>query len=334
MNAALVRTVCRAAYHSGLLRVAADITEPAGAKSGRGCFQILVYHRVGPQVDAFVPGTPIDVFAQQIGYIAQRCRILSLTELVAAADRGAVPARSVAITFDDGYEDTYLHAYPVLRAHSAPATVFLTTGLMDSAHSMWNDSLGVAIRGTPSAVLKGVPGCPTFSLTSVGERRHALECTLRTLKRYPPAEREDITDRLCRTLDGRSNRGPHMLRWQQVREMHAHGIEFGAHTVHHPILTSLSVEEARREVVESKTAVEEHVQAPVRHFAYPNGTASDFDDTTKRIVREAGYVTASSMIFGTNVATTDRYMLRRGGPWETDVSVFATKLWWFRIRGS
>jgi peptidoglycan/xylan/chitin deacetylase (PgdA/CDA1 family) len=332
MNTALMHTVCRAAYHTGLLRLAARIAEPAERPSRRGYFQILVYHRVAPDVDAFVTGTPLDVFARQIGYVAQRCRLLSLTDLMAAADCGQIPARAVAITFDDGYEDTYLHAYPVLRVHGAPATVFLTTGLMDTDGGMWNDRLGLAIRAARAPMLDGVPGCSPLPLTTVAAREYALARALRALKPYPPAVRDEITERIGTTLGGGSSVPPRMLRWQQVREMHAHGIDFGAHTVTHPILTTLSAAEVRREITASKAAVEQAINAPVRHFAYPNGMATDFDDLTKQIVKEAGFTSASSMLFGTNTATTDRYALRRGGPWETDLSVFATKLWWYRMQ--
>jgi peptidoglycan/xylan/chitin deacetylase (PgdA/CDA1 family) len=334
MKAAIELAMCRAAYHSGLLDVATRFIEPPARSRPQGTFQILVYHRVSAEGDRFVPAVSAVTFERYVKYLRDHFVVLSLTDLVAAAEEERIPARAIAITFDDGYEDTYLHACPILHRYNVPATVFLATGLMDSDDPMWNDAIGTVIRNTTCPVLDGVPGCAPLPLTTTQQRLQTLERTLEALKVYPPAERAELTRQIGRTLKVPVARGPRMLRWEQVREMHTHGIEFGAHTVNHPILTSIPEAEAAHEISESKRCIEERLQAPVAHFAYPNGRARDFDETTKRLVRQAGFSTAVSTLFGTNTATTDRYELRRGGPWEEDTSVFATKLWWYRWRNS
>jgi len=328
------QALCRAAYHSGLLDAATRFIEPPARSGPEKTFQILVYHRVSTAGDAFVPALSVAAFERHVRYLSERCCVLSLTDLAVAAEERRIPARAVAITFDDGYEDTYLHALPVLRSYGIPATVFLTTGLMDSDLTMFNDDIGTAIRDTACATLDGIPGCELLPLSTTQQRLEALERTLKALKVHPPSERAELTRQIGRTLGVSPHRGPRMLRWEQVEEMHAHGVEFGAHTVNHPILTSISETEAEREIADSKRCIEERLQVPVRHFAYPNGLAGDFNETTKRLVKQAGFSTAASMLFGTNSATTDRYELRRGGPWEEDSAVFATKLWWYRWRGT
>jgi peptidoglycan/xylan/chitin deacetylase (PgdA/CDA1 family) len=328
------QALCRAAYHSGLLDAATRLIEPPARSGPEKTFQILVYHRVSTDGDAFVPALSVAAFELHMRYLRERCCVLSLTDLVAAAEERRIPARAIAITFDDGYEDTYLHAFPVLHRYGIPATVFLTTGLMDSDLTMWNDDIGTAIRDTVCATLDGVPGCEPLPLTTTQQRLDALDRALKALKAHPPSERAELTGQIGRTLGVSPHRGPRMLRWKQVDEMHAHEVEFGAHTVNHPILTSISEEAADREIRESKRCIEDRLQVPVKHFAYPNGLARDFNETTKRLLKQAGFSTGVSMLFGTNNATTDRYELRRGGPWEEDASVFATKLWWYRWRGT
>jgi peptidoglycan/xylan/chitin deacetylase (PgdA/CDA1 family) len=330
MNARFVRALCGSAYHGGLLSAVMAITEPLNGSKTAGRFQILVYHRVADDGDPFVPATSVTTFERHIHYLRNHWTILSLTDLLAAAQRREVPPRAIAVTFDDGYEDTYRHVDPIVRHYEVPITVFLAAGLMDSDCPIWNDRVGTAIRDTSCTRMDGVPGCEPLPLTTTVEREHALDRILRTIKARRPAEREELTRQISRALRVPPDRGPRMLRWRQVKEMQAHGIEFGAHTVDHPILTAVPPAEQWQQIIGSKRVIEERLQVPVTHFAYPNGKAADFDETTKALVKKAGFSAAVSMIFGTNTPETDPYELRRGGAWEEAIALFAAKLWWHR----
>jgi peptidoglycan/xylan/chitin deacetylase (PgdA/CDA1 family) len=102
------------------------------------------------------------------------------------------------------------------------------------------------------------------------------------------------------------------LSWDEAREMGRHGIEFGAHTRSHPILSRLANRaEVAAEVVGSRERVEAELGGPVLHFCYPNGMAEDFTAETVDVVREAGFVTAVTAQSGLNAAGADRFRLRR-----------------------
>ena len=116
-----------------------------------------------------------------------------------------------------------------------------------------------------------------------------------------------------------------------MRMMHQSGIAFGAHTVTHPILSKLCISRAREEIYTSKRVIEEELRAPVRTFAYPCGREEDFNELTKSIVRDAGYMCAVTAIFGSNDSGQDVFKLRRGIPWEEDLPSFAIKLAWYKF---
>jgi len=106
-------------------------------------FLTLLYHRVN---DALEPGelnTPPLKFRQQMEYLARNHEILSGDDLSAGEEALIrVNSRSISensrsklkvlITFDDGYRDNYLNAYPVLREFDFPALVFLATGMVNT----------------------------------------------------------------------------------------------------------------------------------------------------------------------------------------------------------
>jgi len=114
------------------------------------------------------------------------------------------------------------------------------------------------------------------------------------------------TDRLP-TLS-RTDFVPRPLDWAQVREMHAFGMEFGSHTLTHPMLSRVPLAEARREIAESRRLIEDKLGAPAPFFCYPRG---DFNEAVKRIVKEEGYLAACTTLPGANDGTTDPFALRR-----------------------
>jgi peptidoglycan/xylan/chitin deacetylase (PgdA/CDA1 family) len=119
------------------------------------------------------------------------------------------------------------------------------------------------------------------------------------------------------------------LIWQEIEEMSKENITFGAHTVTHPILTSLPLSEAMDEITASKKVIEEKLKHPVRLFAYPNGSRDDFSEPIKQLLKEAGFMGAVTTLWGANGVHIDPFELRRMGIWDLDPQVSAFKLAWY-----
>ena len=110
-------------------------------KIGKQRVVILYYHRISNiQLDSlserlltpFEIGVPLKEFEKQVKYLSKKHRIISLDDLVSYLSKGTkIPDNSIAITFDDGYEDNFTNAYPVLRKYNAPATIFVTAGSVE-----------------------------------------------------------------------------------------------------------------------------------------------------------------------------------------------------------
>ena len=100
------------------------------ARERRPGVTVLAYHRVGGGTGGQID-LPVTLFDWQMGYLSERCRVISLDEVAAAARDGTDGPEAVAITFDDGYADLYQQAFPILRRHRLPATVYLATQFME-----------------------------------------------------------------------------------------------------------------------------------------------------------------------------------------------------------
>ena len=296
--------------------------------------QILVYHRVNNDHDLFFPATPINVFTEQMKYLADHCCVLSLEDALARTKRNDLPENAIVLTFDDGYRDNYLYAYPVLRELSLPATIFLATDAIGSGRVLWHDKVFSAFRETRMCVLKGIGGSrEEYSLSNLSEKLQAQDKIITFLRSLNDNERSFWIERLIEALvsDSRDLDPKLMLTWDDVKIMHQHGMSFGSHTVNHPILSRLTREKARREIYDSKQIIEHKLGSSVTTFAYPGGKKEDFNEETKKIVGEAGYTCGLTAIFGTNTIEQDSFELKRGTPWEEDLPRFATKLHWYKL---
>jgi peptidoglycan/xylan/chitin deacetylase (PgdA/CDA1 family) len=303
-------------------------------------FLVLIYHRVLPEpgpfmLDAIRP----ERFDRQMKHLAAAYRPLPLDELIERSRSGTVPKGAVAVTFDDGYADNFEHAFPILKRHGIPATVFLVTGCVGTGRIPWHDQVLLAFAATRRGEihLPGVPaGAPPVPLETVDERRGAAFRALASLKAMPDTERLSAIEALRAETGGGDPAAESrlMLDWDRVRVMRRAGIRFGSHTETHPILSRVTSERAREEVTRSKREIERALEEEITLFAYPNGRAEDYTDETVALLREAGYRAAVTTNFGVNETGDDPFRWRRGTPWEGDPARFALKLAYYRLHAA
>lgn len=210
---------------------------------------ILMYHSIDNN-DFFFNVFPSD-FENQIRYLKENnFNVITFDDLKECLDKNQIQSKSIILTFDDGYRDNYLKAFPILKKYNLPATVFVSTGL-------------------------------------AGE-----------------------------------NRRPNMLDWSEMKEMHASGlIDIEPHTVSHPKLTHLAIEKARREILDSKSEIERHLDKKCKVFAYPYGNCSD---SIVEMVDKSGFDFAVTVHKGIVKIDSNRLKLNRNSV-DSEVDLFQFK---------
>jgi peptidoglycan/xylan/chitin deacetylase (PgdA/CDA1 family) len=290
-----------------------------------GRVTLLNYHRFPAQQAAG--------FRRQCEYLRERCRVIPMSQLSASLRDGRrLPTHAAVITVDDGHRDFYTCAYPILREFKLTAVMYLPTAFLDGAW-LWFDRYQYIFDRSPCerAECRGMAplGDGALDLSSRDARYRAFLEVARQAQWLPAAERDRLGDRLADLLRVSVPERPQEefapLRWDEVREMASNGIEFGGHTVTHPILQTLpSAEDLAEEIAGCKRRIEEELQAPLRHFAYPSGKAEEVPGVAKEAVARAGFETAVTTLPGQVGPGDDPLWLRRIG---TDPGV---DLLWFR----
>lgn len=295
--------------------------------------RILYYHRVNDERDPFSPAISTALFEREMRFVTKHYPVVSLTGALDHLERGS-RGTVVAITFDDGYRDNYLNAFPILQRYKIPATIFLTTGGLDSGEPLWFERLAQALKKTNRESIDLETDLPRrFWIRTQAERLDSNAKIYDVLRGLPDSERQYMLGQILRYLGTPSDAesGDRMLTWDQVRLMKLRGIDFGGHSVTHPFISRLSREQVDWEVCECKRRIEQELQLPVDHFAYPSGREEDFGKWNEQVIRSAGYRAAVTTIWGMNYRCTNQMELRRGGPWEETPAEFAYKLDWYQL---
>ena len=296
----------------------------AGALQRR--LSIVLFHRVLSAPDPLLVDEPdMARFAEQIIWLRDCFRILPLTEAAARLADGSLPARALCVSFDDGYRDNAINALPILQRLGVPATFFVTTRYLTGG-MMWNDRVVEAVRHWPQS--QAIIDVASHGLNSPDlalGRKAVMEDLLGQMKYLPYGTRDALADELLARSGAPALRM--MMDDDEIRRLHAAGMEIGGHTVSHPILCKLPADEARREIVENKAALEQIIGAPLLSFAYPNGKPhQDYETAHVAMLRECGYRYALTTSPGAATADTSLLQLPRFTPWDRQQSKYLARM--------
>ena len=284
---------------------------------------ILRYHSVNDDPrwagDYMQPSLALssDIFERQIAHLAANHKVVPVAEIASAIADGKHPdPRSVAITFDDGYEDNYRCAFPILQKYGAPATFYVTTGCVADETLLWTVRLRYAMRRTNRTELVcDALGATKLDISTDVARDCAIRLVTGLVKRCSREEADTLLDEVFAALDAPERTELRvMANWDELRRMRDGGMTIGAHTVHHYNLTSIADEDLMHELVGSKAALERELDLREVHFAYPNGrTDAHCDPRTAALVREVGFASAVTSVTGPASPRYSAYAIPRLG---------------------
>ncbi len=289
------------AFNSGFGTLAAIGADRWLRFLARGRGVILMFHHVRPwQPREFAPNRGLEITPEFLDVVLTELRregfdIIPLDAVLDRARPGAAAGRPfAALTFDDGYRDNVEHAWPVLRRHNAPWTLFVTTDFADGRGRLWWLELEQAIARLDRVVLRGNGELRDLPSRTMVEKGAAFEAIYRHLRAGPEERLRAVTADLAAQagVDTRRLTANLCLGWDELQTLvREPDVLIGAHTLSHPILAKCDGTTAMREIAESKELLERRLGRPVRHLAYPFGDASAVGPREFRLACQAGYVT-------------------------------------------
>jgi sugar transferase (PEP-CTERM/EpsH1 system associated) len=249
--------------------------------------------------------------------IRHYAHVISLADAIQGIrDGGSFRPGTVAITFDDGYYDFYLRAWPLLKAYEIPATLFLTTGAIGNQDQyLWWDEFDYYAR-----IFTNKPYRPDGDISD--ELEYALQLIERgqangtesyeaaireALNRVPVADRNRFIEKYRAMRPENPPRDQLMMTWDHVREI-SDNIDIENHTVSHRLFDQLDARSIREEITAASNRIEQETGRRCRGLAYPAGVSTP---QASAIARDCGMEYAVTTRFANNSAATNLMSLDR-----------------------
>jgi len=305
------RWLKKALVRSSILPVAGRFFAPAAA--------ILAYHSVveEPQLTDYILGSSRARahFERHMENLARKFSVVTVDEVAQFAKSGRkLPPRAVAVTFDDGFADNYEVALPILNRYGIPATFYIMVDAVENGTLPWYCRIRFAFNTTRKSewTYQGT----TYKLSSPAERQAAMPVAWDRGAALAGAEQQAFVEGIESSLEIEPShaqaRHGLMMDWEQVRALKKAGHTIGGHTLSHPNVAQVSVEEARAEIAGCKRELEEKLGEPVEHFSYPHPALNPhWSSQTLAITREARFKSAVLTTFGAVRAGDEPLALKR-----------------------
>lgn len=273
----------------------ADLDQRIVRGAGR---YVMAYHRVIPRSLAERDHVHHAMWISPERFEAQIRWMRSIGEIVTwqrALDFDQPSSKPLfALTFDDGWIDTFETAFPLLRQHDVPALVFLVSDAVNSGDLFWPEDV-VTKTQHHAARAPGQAGARVLAdlwpntrpLAASLEPADAAEAWVEALKTLDVARRSALIDEYFSRLgvEAAPLRG-YIMSWEQAGLMQQAGVDFGSHTHTHRILKNASPAETDHELVTSRDILQSRLGRPIETFCYPNAR---YNGREGPHLRAAGY---------------------------------------------
>ncbi|WP_347341687.1 polysaccharide deacetylase family protein [Bradyrhizobium uaiense] len=315
MKQALTNGVIEVARRSGLL--------PAFRKIFAGRAAILMFHEV--QQDGrseLMTGTSVGLFEYSLNWLRQEgweivSLATSLERLASDPGRGGPYA---VLTFDDGYRDNVATALPILERYNAPFTIYVPTGAPKRTLQAWWLGLREMFRSGDTVTIDAMDkrfDCPRLreKMAGLNEVTEWLHQDYRRIATLAPTFRKAGL-----SLSGLNE--AYFLDERELQDLARHPLaSIGGHTESHAALSCLDIEPARAEMADNRRYLEQLLQRPVQHFAYPYGDSKACGPREASLAKDIGFSTAVTTRHGQlSDLKSGHFALPRlgvGGPFDT-----------------
>ena len=249
----------------------------------------------------------VEEFEKQMRFLRDNANVLSMDDIVdISISGGDYPENAVAITFDDGFENNYTQAAPILDDYKLPATFYITSGIVNTTLMFWVDKLEDMINLTEKKLLRvKLNEEKDFPLIGHDEKLEALN----TIKKFCKFAEANEMYRIIAELEDKLSVSPSVahasnykkINWDQLSSISSNPLFIiGGHSLYHNILSSMDEECMDKDIQLSIDLLEYNLGKNIVHYSYPEGQKEHYNQAVINSLKNRGIKCSPSAIHGVN----------------------------------
>ena len=259
---------------------------------------VFNYHRIGDaqdtEFDRAVFSCTEKAFEKHVILLKNNFTVINCQQLITLINNQELTQdRYAIITFDDGYVDNYIKAFPILKKHNISGSFYIATDFVGSTHIPWWDEIAYLLRNSCGQ---------SYSLPNKEEKffleERTIDRTIREIMTGAKTQEEysvldvlaDVRKMFPLALSLLQKENSQLfMSWPQIKDMAENGMEIGSHTLSHRILSRLSKEDQNNEIFISKEILENKLNRTINTIAYPVGRYNCYNELSYELVEKAKY---------------------------------------------
>ncbi len=268
---------------------------------GKSKIIVLMYHGIinsysqNPLKNIYGYNISEKEFEDQMAYLFKYCNVITASEAI-AGERLSYDKKNVVITFDDGYRNNYINAFPILLKYNIPALFSIPTAFIVNKVPLWNDIIeyAVAITNKKLVHIKWKDTYFNFKLETTTEKIEFIKWLLSKCVEIIQEERDQFISNVLNELDVSVDNNTMLkdsdytpLSLQEIKAMSESKMaEFASHSVHHYALSHLNKNILKSELLNSKSPIEDMTGQPCKYLCIPGGI---YNNSVIDVILSAGY---------------------------------------------
>ncbi len=228
-----------------------------------------------------------------------------------------LPKNSLSISFDDGFENNYSVAAPILDELKIPATFYFSTDFIENNSISWIDKLEYCLENKKKGEVSLPWSNKKFNFNNIKSKIKLLNLIRKNVKNnfkidvndfvssffYQMKEKEPVS--LNSSIDKKIN-------WKKVKNLNENNLfTIGGHSHNHISLGSLSTKRINFEITKSFSLFKNRIKVNLKHYSYPEGQKIDFNTKIINKLKRKGVICCPTAIKGTNNLNSDLFKLKR-----------------------
>ena len=278
------------------------------------CYHGIIHKRKKGAANFALKHIEKKTFIKQIKYLKKNANIISMDEVCYnISNKIKFKKNSVCITFDDGFENNFKIAYPILKKYKIPTLFYLCPEIISKKYFFWVDIIEICLLNTKEKFIT-IKKNDKYFLNNIKNKKKAVTKIKKYCKSIDDSKKNKVI--MSIVVQSKVNYKKYINQdiykpasWSQIKKvLNSNLFQIGGHSLQHSLLTKKSKTQMTKDIKETIKIIKKKTNIRVKYFSYPEGK---FNESIINVMKNNKIVSSPIATSGTNSVNTNLFKLKR-----------------------